>query len=142
MLEGNDFDMAKAVLYRATQPHSLADDDEINGWNVQRWRSDVLRDADLTPAQKLAACALAEVAKGNTRILWPTLDQLAARLGQRGNSKRLSEYLAAVEAAGYLQRVPNGDGPKWNWVYCLKYQYMPRIDEAILLIDAREGWTN
>ena len=142
MLDNNHFDIAKAVLYRKTQPHSLADDDHFHGWNIQRWRSDVLRDAQLTNAQKLAGCALAEIASINARILWPTLDQIAAQLGQHGNSKRLSEYLAAVESAGYLQRVRHGDGPKWNWIYSLKYPYMPRMDDEILRIDAREGSTD
>ena len=121
---------AKRALAAATQPVPLGGFD----FDIHRWLNEVFADPDLSSNTKLVASALREYCAGNQSICWPTLDQIASKLGKdTDNSKRLSTNTSELAGKGYLQRVKRYEGRAANWVYRLKHPYSPQIQDQLIL---------
>jgi hypothetical protein len=131
--------VAKRAFAAATQPRAL--DDRV-GFDIHRWLREVFRSDDLTANTKLVAAALRDYCNGNESVCWPTLDQLAVRLGKpTKNSERLSQNLSELASKGFIQRVKRYDGRAANWVYHLKHFYSAKVDErSILDVANHEAW--
>ena len=131
--------VAKRAFAAATQPRSLGDP---VGFDIHRWLTEVFADQSLSSNTKLVAAALREYCNGNESVCWPTLDQLAAKLGRdTSNSKRLSQNLSELASKGFVQRAKRYDGRAANWVYHLKHFYSAKVDErSILDVANEEAW--